>query len=93
LIKIYDRLVDILIERRLDEAKDNVWSQTSAMMDKFKASVKNRKAKRDRTKPASSKPYKSRKKALKKAYLDKVRHDQLDRDYGDTPVMKQGIER
>jgi hypothetical protein len=90
---IYDKLVDILIERRLDEAKENVWSQTSAMMDKFKKGMAKRKAKRDRTKPASSKPYKARKKALKKAYLDKVRHDELDRDYGDTSVMKQGIEK
>jgi hypothetical protein len=79
---IYDKLVDILIERRLDEAKENVWSQTSAMMDKFKKGVEDRKAKRGRTKPSSSKEDKAINKWIRRSIGDKQRGEEAysDRD-------------
>lgn len=46
-----------------------------------------------RTKPATSKAYKARKKALLADFKNKRRHDELEADYGDTSIMRQGIER
>ena len=46
-----------------------------------------------RTKPATSKAYKARKKALLAHFKNKRRHDELEAGYGDTSIMKQGIER